>query len=40
MTLGFAFGAFLHENNQILTEFANHTMQVPSPIISLNLAKE
>ncbi|KAF8804191.1 Gpi1-domain-containing protein [Phlegmacium glaucopus] len=27
MTLGVAFGAFLHENNQILTELANHTIQ-------------
>lgn len=38
MTLGVAFGAFLLENNQVLTELANHIIQVASPVISLNSA--
>ena len=31
MAIGLAFGAFLLENNQVLAELANHTIQVPSP---------
>jgi hypothetical protein len=39
MTLGVAFGAFLLENNQVLAELANHTIQVPSPLISPDSTK-
>ena len=31
MAIGLAFGGFLLENNQVLAELANYTIQVPSP---------
>ena len=40
MTLGVAFGAFLLENNQVLAELANHTIQVPSPLTPLDSTKK
>jgi hypothetical protein len=40
MTLGIAFGAFLLENNQVLAELANHTIQVPSLLTPLDSTKK
>jgi phosphatidylinositol N-acetylglucosaminyltransferase subunit Q len=39
VALGAAFGTFLLDNNQVLAELANHTIQVPFPFISPNSAK-
>ena len=40
MTLGVAFGAFLLENNQVLAELTNRTIQVPPPLISPGSTKK
>ena len=39
MTLGVGFGTYLVENNRVLAELANHTIRVPSLLISPNSAK-